>query len=246
MNTEPPQGDDLQQMLVTMKHNVLARAELDRPAPGRRGHRAGIVIGIIAVLGIGVGSGAVALGMVPQPFTAAPAPSPTVTEPTQTPTKSSAPVVNEPTTTPTPAQADGVIPSDCRALVPADDYDRFFGTIPLQDPAGSEWGDDTGFPAPDLWCIWKDPRADVTGLDIKVGKSTAENVHADTTLLEQDGWVCSTHDGGRFCQRTQQAVPYPVDTTTTFFIKGTTWVEINQTNVATNGLLQAVQEQVWG
>jgi len=102
MNTEPPQGDDLQQMLVTMKHNVLARAELDRPAPRRRGHRAGIVIGIIAVLGIGVGSGAVALGMVPQPFTAAPAPSPTVTEPTQTPTKSSAPVVNEPTTTPTP------------------------------------------------------------------------------------------------------------------------------------------------
>lgn len=102
MNTEPPQGDDLQQMLVSMKHNVLARAELDRPVPKRRGRRAGIVIGIIAVLGIGVGSGAVALGMVPQPFTAAPAPSPTVTEPPQTPTKSSAPVVNEPTATPTP------------------------------------------------------------------------------------------------------------------------------------------------
>lgn len=102
MNTEPPQGDDLQQMLVSMKQNVLARAEFDRPAPKRRGRRAGIVIGVIAVLGIGVGSGAVALGMVPQPFTAAPAPSPTVTEPSQTPTKSSAPVVNEPTATPTP------------------------------------------------------------------------------------------------------------------------------------------------
>ncbi|MFZ6990541.1 hypothetical protein ACO0E1_01500 [Curtobacterium sp. RRHDQ66] len=102
MNTEPPQGDDLQRMLVSMKQNVLARAEADRPAPERRGRRAGIVIGIIAVLGIGVGSGAVALGMVPQPFTAAPAPSPTVTEPPETPTKSSAPVISEPTATPTP------------------------------------------------------------------------------------------------------------------------------------------------
>lgn len=102
MNTEPPQGDDLQQMLVSMKRNVLARAELDRPAPKRRGRRAGIVIGVIAVLGIGVGSGAVALGMVPQPFTAAPAPTPTRQAPSVTPTPSSAPVVEEPSSTPTP------------------------------------------------------------------------------------------------------------------------------------------------
>lgn len=102
MNTEPPTGDDLQRMLVSMKQNVLDRAEERRPAPRRRGRRAGIVIGVIALLGLGATSGAVALGMVPQPFAAAPAPSPSVVAPSETPTRSSAPVVNEPTSTPTP------------------------------------------------------------------------------------------------------------------------------------------------
>ena len=104
MNTEPPTGDDLQQMLVSMKREVLTRADQQRPAPRRRGRRAGIVIGVIAVLGIGATSGGVALGMIPQPFAAAPAPSPSATTvvPSETPTPSSAPVVSEPTSTPTP------------------------------------------------------------------------------------------------------------------------------------------------
>ena len=104
MNTEPPTGDDLQQMLVSMKREVLTRADQQRPAPRRRGRRAGIVIGVIAVLGIGATSGGVALGMIPQPFAAAPAPSPSATtvDPSETPTPSSAPVVSEPTSTPTP------------------------------------------------------------------------------------------------------------------------------------------------
>lgn len=105
MNTEPPTGDELQQMLVSMKQDVLARAHATRPAPRRRGRRAGIVIGVIAVLGIGATSGGVALGMIPQPFAAAPAPSPAPSEPTVTPSESSAPVVERPTTAPpqTPA-----------------------------------------------------------------------------------------------------------------------------------------------
>lgn len=101
MNTEPPTGDDLQQMLVSMKREVLTRADQQRPAPRRRGRRAGIVIGVIAVLGIGAASGGVALGMIPQPFAAAPAPAPNKQSPTVTPTPSSAPVVEEPSSTPT-------------------------------------------------------------------------------------------------------------------------------------------------
>ena len=42
MNTEPPTGDDLQRLLVTMKQGVLDRAEEQRPASRRRGRRAGI------------------------------------------------------------------------------------------------------------------------------------------------------------------------------------------------------------
>ncbi|MGU3409475.1 hypothetical protein ACLBWP_05155 [Microbacterium sp. M1A1_1b] len=87
-----------------MKREVLTRADQQRPAPTRRARRAGLVIGVIAVLGIGATSGGVALGMIPQPFAAAPAPTPnsTTVEPSETPSESSAPVVEQPTSTPTP------------------------------------------------------------------------------------------------------------------------------------------------
>ncbi len=246
MNTEPPQGDDLQRMLVSMKQNVLARAELDRPAPKRRGRRAGIVIGVIAVLGIGVGSGAVALGMVPQPFTAAPAPSPTVTEPPETPTKSSAPVISEPTatptptSTPTPTRTPAAIPTDCRALVPEADYDRLFGNIPFRESPDAANAGEVEQPETLLWCSWMDPRADVSGIEIFVG----DGEHEGYAPLP-NGYTCSDHDGGRLCQVKQPAFAYPVDTTYTFFTRDSRWVVIRQTNAPTNGLLAALEQQLW-
>lgn len=102
MNTEPPEGDDLQRMLVSMKQDVLARAEERHQASRRRGRRAGIVIGVVAVLGIGLASGGVALGMIPQPFAAAPASTPSPTGPAAPSTPASAPIENTPVVTPTP------------------------------------------------------------------------------------------------------------------------------------------------
>lgn len=248
MNTEPPTGDDLEQMLVSMKRTVLTRAAEPRSQPRRRGRRAGIVIGVIAVLGIGATSGGVALGMIPQPFAAAPAPNPSATavEPSGTPSESSAPVVERPTVTPTATPAAGVVPADCRAVVPAADYDRLFGTTPLQDPAGTDWGSDSGVTPPALWCIWRDPSADVSGIDIRFTKVTPETVGATEERFAQHGGSCSDQDGGRFCQMTRTADPYPVQTTTTSFTRGDVGVEINQTNAPTNGLLTAIQQQVWG
>ncbi|MGW8432877.1 hypothetical protein ACWGJ9_17465 [Curtobacterium citreum] len=106
MNTEPPVGDDLERMLVAMKQNVLERTP--DQAPRRRhgaGRRAGMVIGVVALLGIGATSGAVALGMVPRAFVAGPAPIATVTpEPAVTSVPSSAPVVQSPPPTSTPTR----------------------------------------------------------------------------------------------------------------------------------------------
>jgi hypothetical protein len=104
MNTEPPTGDDLHRMLVTMKQSVLDRAEDRKPAPRRRGRRAGIAIGVIALLGLGATGGGVALGMIPQPFAAAPAPvsTPSPTEPAARSTPAAAPVQETPDPTPTP------------------------------------------------------------------------------------------------------------------------------------------------
>ncbi|WIB76931.1 hypothetical protein DEJ28_14925 [Curtobacterium sp. MCPF17_002] len=101
MNTEPPEGDDLQRMLVSMKQNVLERAT---PRPKRRGRRTGIAIGVVGVLLLGVAGGGVALGLIPTAITAEPAPTATSTaEPTPTETSSGAPVVGRPTPTATPA-----------------------------------------------------------------------------------------------------------------------------------------------
>ncbi|WIB13446.1 hypothetical protein [Curtobacterium sp. MCPF17_052] len=86
-----------------MKQTVLDRAEDRRPAPHRRGRRAGIAIGVIALLGLGATSGGVALGMIPQPFTAsAPAPAPSPSEPAMPSTPASAPVQETPDPVPTP------------------------------------------------------------------------------------------------------------------------------------------------
>jgi hypothetical protein len=100
MNTEPPTGDDLQRMLVSMKHNVLEHADDRRPK--RRGHRSGIVIAAVALLALGTASGAVALAVVPQMQQAAPVASPTPSLPEPSSTPSSAPVVETPDPTPEP------------------------------------------------------------------------------------------------------------------------------------------------
>ena len=99
MNTEPPEGDDLQRMLVSMKQNVLERAT---PRPKRHGRRAGIAIGVVGVLLLGAAGGGVALGLIPTSITADPVPTATPTaEPTPTETPSGAPVVGRPTPTAT-------------------------------------------------------------------------------------------------------------------------------------------------
>jgi hypothetical protein len=253
MNTEPPTGDELQRMLVSMKQTVLDRAEDRRPAPRRRGRRAGIAIGVIALLGLGATSGGVALGMIPQPFTAsAPAPAPSPTEPAMPSTPATAPVretpdpVPTPTPTPTPTARVGTLPTDCRALVPTSEYDRLFGTTPLTDPAGSEAGSDGDGPAVDLSCIWRDPRADITGLGVDLGSGPAQETVDYETLLVRSGYACSDSGAGRLCRMTMADQDYPVDTTFTYYSEGSTWVLIRQTNFPTNGLLPAIQQQVWG
>lgn len=65
MRTEPPAGDELTRMLVTMKRNVLDEASRD-PAPARRRARNRTIItstAILLTLGLGAGA-AIAAGMI--------------------------------------------------------------------------------------------------------------------------------------------------------------------------------------
>jgi hypothetical protein len=105
MDVEPPVGDDLNRMLVSMKQQVLQRAAAETPAkprPWARRHL-GLTLGLVALLGIGGASGALAL-VLPSPFEAAAPASPTSTpEPSATPRATATP-----TFTPTAPEQDPV------------------------------------------------------------------------------------------------------------------------------------------
>lgn len=90
MRTEPPTGDDLTRMLVTMKQRVLEEAAHD-PAPARRRARNRAIItstAILLTLGLGAGA-AIAAGMIgedEEPTAARYEPESTVAAPPPTPT----------------------------------------------------------------------------------------------------------------------------------------------------------------
>ena len=117
MDVEPPTGDDLNRMLVSMKQDVLRRAAAEPPArrrPWARRHL-GLTLSLVALLGIGGAGGALAL-VLPSPFQASPAATPTSTPsatPTArpTPTATAAPV--EPSQPAAPSAALGI---DCAEL----------------------------------------------------------------------------------------------------------------------------------
>ncbi len=254
MNTEPPEGDDLQRMLVSMKQNVLERAT---PRAARRRGRSGIVIGVVALLAVGTATGAVALTLSQQDTpvaaptqTQAPEPSPTATTP------SSAPITGAPTPTSTPSAPVDVatIPTDCRALVSAADYDRFFGDTPLTQadpPSGTDRVPDGQDPAgveSKVSCTWRDPRADVSGIEVRVGTATEAAIQQeiDEFPAHDGGGTCTERDGGTFCQSRGIVEPYGVEKAYTYFARGDTWITIEQINVPTDGLLPALIATIWG
>jgi hypothetical protein len=70
MRTEPPTGDELAGLLVSMKRNVLDQVANERPAPKRpqlSDRVIGVVVAVTLLLGLGTGA-ALAFGIVPPPL----------------------------------------------------------------------------------------------------------------------------------------------------------------------------------
>lgn len=123
MNTEPPTGDDMQKMLVSMKQNIL-RSAAETPQSNREREpwfkrHLGITFVLVVVLGLGSTTAALA-AILPATFQF------TASAPISTPTMSSAPTPSAtpsagPTITPDPTRVNSVIPQpaanlDCSAL----------------------------------------------------------------------------------------------------------------------------------
>jgi len=247
MNTEPPEGDELQRMLVSMKRNVLDRAA---PRPKRRRGRSGLVIGVVALLAVGTATGAVALTLSQQDEPVAspvqtqePEPAPSATTPT------SAPITASPTPRPTPPRNTvAAIPTDCRSVVPAPDYDRLFGETPVTETTPGVDAPDSDLGPTSISCLWRDPRADISGISIQIGTgSDAQLAEAVRRFPDFDGGgTCETRGPGTFCQSRATVEGYGVEKAYTFYFRGTTWIVIDQTNVPTDNLLGSLSETIWG
>lgn len=114
MRTEPPTGDELTRLLVSMKRNVLEQVAHEpqtalkrSPLPDRV---IALLLGVALLLGLGAGA-AFAFGIVPSPVGA-----PSGTAPDSTPTPTSTPTSTPvPTRTPPPSEY---------AVVPADTWEQ--------------------------------------------------------------------------------------------------------------------------
>lgn len=261
MSNEPPGGDEMRQMLAGMRQQVV-RGMHDKPRSASPHRRVGLIVALIAVLGIGTASGSVALGLVPTPFAAAPAPAPSsappAPEPTGSPSPSAARITPAPAPTAASADTTATIPGACTDSVPAADAPRLFGSLEItqfrpQVPGGrTDYSIDPDQPFKEdaeLVCSWS-PGGTTEGdehLFLEMGTADRGVLQARLRAVADEGWTCADTLGGRSCQHTETSMYYSdrVDTTHTFFVRGDTWISITQSNVPTDGLLRALVQQTW-
>jgi hypothetical protein len=261
MNTEPPEGDDLQRMLVSMKQHVLEHATPHR----RRRFRPGIALGIVGLLAIGTATGAVALTLSQQddqPVTAPtqtqqPAPAPSATTPT------SAPITEKPTprpavtpsATPTATSEAAVrIPGDCYLIVPDADYSRFFGAArhestiwtdtATREPDGNDRINGLVDPDESLHCTWQNEGV-VANMSVTIRQATSEGSRQVTEAVNESGPTCVDRLGGRVCSY-RPGTDSGDDIVGTFFVRGNLTIEIMQTDFPTDNLLGAIIGKIWG
>jgi hypothetical protein len=256
----------MRQMLSGMRANVESRLE-DRPRTASVGRRVGIGVAIVALLGLGTASGALALGMIPHPFAAAPVPTPSAAAPAPATSSSPSSARITPTPEPTPSATSGAadpdatasIPTSCAAAVSASDGARIFGDLVRQEFRPHPTVDDPDYYVDpeqpfkedaSLVCRWSPSgsREEPDNLFLEEGTADRTVLAARLVALAAQGHTCSDRFGGRVCQVTESGHYYdePLSTTTTFFVRGDTYVAITQTNVPTDGLLAAIVEQTWG
>lgn len=145
-----------------------------------------------------------------------------------------------PTATPTaPAVA---LPADCRAILSADVLSQL-GETPLNDAAFGPSGvgaDGT------LTCIWRDPRADTTGLVTTIERmNRGPALDLLNGLADNEGFSCFTPDGGTRCEKTWQNDQYPVTDGRTLFWRDDILIDTQYSNLAPTGYTASIIASVF-
>lgn len=146
----------------------------------------------------------------------------------------------------------GTVPDTCDGLITESKWKDSFLRAPLNDPGVV--GDPAEIPKsiftpvlqPDgkqLYCVWRDPRADVTNVSITV--QVVDSSKAFSVMQDLQGFQCEHLAEGYRCQRISTDNQYGVEMGVTYFTRGDIAIHIGQANVPTSGLLDDVMAHVF-
>lgn len=180
-----------------------------------------------------------------------------------TPTPSSGPVPGaDASPSPSGSAAPAVtLPTECADLVSEETYAAVFASTPLNDPgflgetpagaieptqppAGAT-AEQILASAARLYCVWRDPNADITGLVAAVAVVDMVVAEQQLQLLSERGYTCGDVFGGRRCQLVRQNELYPVEEGRTVFLRDDVYITVEQNNFPTDGLLEEIVTLLW-
>ncbi|ROS70220.1 hypothetical protein EDF42_0029 [Curtobacterium sp. PhB172] len=206
----------------------------------------GITATLTAALAIGLALSGCAQSAPAGPST----PSATMAESTGTPSASPS---GTGTTAPVTDDA-GTVPAACTDLITPGEWDEAFASAPLNDP--SVVGDPIAIPksaltpvlqadGKPLYCVWREPQADISYLSIAVDTVDAATASTELEKLSADGYDCADQADGYQCQKVSKNEQYPVTDGDTYFTRGDIGIHIQQSNIETSGLLDDVVDHVF-
>jgi hypothetical protein len=186
--------------------------------------------------------------------------------PTPSASASSEPsAVPSPTPGSTETASPVALPADCEDIVSAEAYAAVFGSTPLNPenfptrsggprgritpttpPAGAT-PEEVVQSATTLDCLWRDPNADITGIEVLMATVNPAVGAAYLAELADEGYSCEDAHDGRRCHITRPNPDHPeADEGYTRFLRDGVVISVNQVNFSTDDLLGDIVDRIWG
>jgi hypothetical protein len=146
------------------------------------------------------------------------------------------------------AVAVGAIPTKCKSLMSATTYKKDgFAKTPLTQPSAPKTQLSAAVKSggASIFCLWRDPRADISGISIQVVTVDSSKALAQLKKLPAKGFTCKKASDAYTCQKIGRDSQYPVETGDTYYTRGDIGIRIQQANVPTSGLLKEVVARVF-
>lgn len=134
------------------------------------------------------------------------------------------------------------MPTDCRKIL-SDEVLAQLKDVPLNDPAFGPTGVQVDG---SLQCIWRDPRADTTGLSTMISKMRRGPALEMLNGLVDEGFTCYTPDGGTRCEKTWANETYPVTDGRTLFWRDDVLIDTSYSNLAPSGYTSSIIASLFG